>query len=82
MTRLDSLGTSRSSGRIGHGAPAEDLGDADPPLQCGTFASAADEATPAAHDASLLVAALEEIAARRAALEWLLEAELLSLCLV
>jgi hypothetical protein len=36
----------------------------------------------AEHDASLLVAALEDIEARRAAIEWLLNANLLCLCLV
>lgn len=35
-----------------------------------------------AHDATLLVAALEEIAARRAAIEWLLNADLLCVCTV
>jgi hypothetical protein len=35
-----------------------------------------------AHDPALLVAALEEIEARRAAIEWLLDAELLCLCSV
>jgi len=34
------------------------------------------------HDAALLVAALEVIESRRAAIQWLLEADLLSLCLV
>ena len=34
------------------------------------------------HDATLLVAALEDIQARRAALEWLLDADLLRACLV
>ena len=34
------------------------------------------------HDATLLVAALEEIDTRRTALEWLLEADLLGRCLV
>lgn len=36
----------------------------------------------AAHDPTLLLAALGEIEARRAAIEWLLEADLLRLCLV
>jgi hypothetical protein len=36
----------------------------------------------AAHDPTLIVAALEEIEARRAAIEWLLNAELLCLCSV
>lgn len=34
------------------------------------------------HDATLLVAALEHLEAQRAALEWLLDADLLCLCLV
>jgi hypothetical protein len=34
------------------------------------------------HDETLLVAALEVIESRRAAIEWLLEADLLRLCLV
>ncbi len=34
------------------------------------------------HDATLVVAALEVIESRRAAIEWLLEADLLRLCLV
>jgi hypothetical protein len=34
------------------------------------------------HDGALLVAALEAVEVRRAALEWLLEADLLCLCLV
>jgi len=36
----------------------------------------------AEHDASLLVAALEDIEARQAAIEWLVEANLLCRCLV
>jgi len=39
-------------------------------------------ARTAAHDPTLLGAALEEIEARRVALEWLLAADLLRLCLV
>jgi len=34
------------------------------------------------HDATLLVAALEDLEAKRVAIEWLLEADLLCLCLV
>ena len=34
------------------------------------------------HDAALLVAALEDIASQRAAIAWLLEADLLCRCLV
>jgi hypothetical protein len=37
---------------------------------------------PAAHDATLLVTALEDLEAQRAAIEWLLDADLLCLCLV
>jgi hypothetical protein len=37
---------------------------------------------PAEHDANLLVAALEDIQARQAALEWLVDANLLCRCLV
>lgn len=37
---------------------------------------------PADHDATLLVAALEEIASQRAAIAWLLEGDLLCRCLV
>jgi hypothetical protein len=36
----------------------------------------------AEHDATLLVTALEDLQARRAAIEWLLDADLLCLCLV
>ena len=36
----------------------------------------------AAHDEDLIVAALEDLASRREALEWLLEAGLLQACLV
>ncbi len=36
----------------------------------------------AEHDANLLVAALEDIGARQAAIEWLVDANLLSRCLV
>ena len=36
---------------------------------------------PAAHDATLLVAALEDLEAQRVALEWLLETDLLCVCL-
>lgn len=43
----------------------------------------ADGSAPSlAHDSSLLVAALEDIELRRAALDWLLEADLLRFCLV
>jgi hypothetical protein len=36
----------------------------------------------AAHDATLLVAALEDLEAQRVAIQWLLDADLLRLCLV
>jgi hypothetical protein len=40
------------------------------------------DSSVAAHDPTLLLAALEEIEARRAAIEWLLEADLLRLILI
>ena len=43
---------------------------------------AAASPDPAEHDATLLIAALEQIAAQRAAIEWLAQADLLRLCLV
>ena len=46
-----------------------------------TLPAMSSDATAKA-DASLLVAALEDIEARRAAIEWLLDANLLCLCLV
>jgi len=43
----------------------------------------ATESAPAVdHDATLLVAALEVVESRRAAIEWLLEGDLLRVCLV
>jgi hypothetical protein len=83
MTSLDSLGTSRPIGRIEHGKPVHRLADADLAMD-ETISDAAPPAIYeplAAHDPSLLVAALDEIEARRAAIQWLLEAELLCLCL-
>jgi len=47
---------------------------------CGSLAMSS--ASGGLHDPTLLVAALEEIEARRAAIEWLLAADLLCLCLV
>ena len=37
---------------------------------------------PTVHDATLLVAALENLEAKRVAIEWLLDADLLHVCLV
>jgi hypothetical protein len=48
----------------------------------GRVALAMSSYSTAEHDPTLLVAALEEIDARQAAIEWLLEADLLRLCLV
>ena len=48
--------------------------------RCELPATSAD--APAAHDATLLMAALEDLEAQRVALEWLLDADLLCLCLV
>jgi hypothetical protein len=44
--------------------------------------SALGTASAGHHDATLLVAALEEIDSRRRALDWLVEADLLCRCLV
>ena len=44
--------------------------------------SPAGSSGPAEHDATLLAAALEGLEAQRAAIEWLLDADLLRLCLV
>jgi len=43
---------------------------------------ASNSESRAAHDATLLVAALEDLEAKRVALEWLVEADLLCVCLV
>jgi hypothetical protein len=48
--------------------------------RCESLAMSSDPA--AEHDSSLLVAALEDLEAQRAAIEWLLDAQLLHLCLV
>jgi hypothetical protein len=53
-----------------------------PPHVTRTVERAAKPAPGVDHDAALLVAALEAVEARRAAIEWLLEADLLHLCLV
>jgi hypothetical protein len=50
-----------------------------PPSQMGTDPA---PVASAAHDPTLLLAALEEIQAQRAAIEWLVEADLLCLCSV
>lgn len=75
MTSLDFLVSSRPYGRIGHAGSAYDPDDADP------TSFPAYHVSPA-HDPTLLFAALAEIEARRAAIEWLLEADLLRKCLV
>ena len=38
--------------------------------------------SPAGHDASLLIAAMEGLEAQRAAIEWLWDADLLRFCLI
>jgi len=53
----------------------------EPGIASGAKLSSRSEAT-AGYDADLLVAALEDIELRRAAIEWLLEADLLCVCLV
>jgi hypothetical protein len=74
MTSLDFRGMTRPYVHVG---PAGGLCDAaDPETIEALFAHRA------AHDPTRVMAALEEIEMRRAALEWLLEADLLRLCLV
>jgi hypothetical protein len=46
------------------------------------YAFRASSLDPAEHDPTLLVAALEQLAVQRAAIEWLAHADLLRLCLV
>jgi hypothetical protein len=53
----------------------------EPGTASGAKLRSSSEAT-AGYDAELLVAALEDIELRRAAIEWLLEADLLCVCLV
>lgn len=53
----------------------------EPGVASGAKLRSKSEAT-AGHDADLLVAALEDIQSRRAAIEWLLEANLLCACLI
>jgi hypothetical protein len=52
-----------------------------PGMTSGAKLRSSSEAT-AGYDADLLLAALEDIESRRAAIEWLLEADLLCVCLV
>jgi hypothetical protein len=53
----------------------------EPGIAFGAQLGSSPEAT-AGYDADLVVAALEDIELRRAAIEWLLEADLLCVCLV
>ena len=66
-----------------HRGPSSPTGVSTTPTRVGRSVELATQAAPSVdHDAALLVAALEAVEARRAALEWLLEADLLGLCLV
>lgn len=53
----------------------------EPDLSCGEFPLRHSD-LPAQHDATLIVAALEDLEARRAAIAWLLDAGLLPFLLV
>jgi hypothetical protein len=53
----------------------------EPGMASGAKLRSRSEAT-AGYDADLLVAALEDLESRRAAIEWLLEANLLCVCLI
>ena len=71
-----------------HGSPARcglaspPRGHTTPPDTTHTGETETESDPGVDHDATLLVAALEVIESRRTALEWLLEADLLRLCLV
>jgi hypothetical protein len=72
---------SKSVVRASEGVIARSMGI---DIATGTLITARSDRSDRAaeHDANLLVAALEDIEARRAALEWLVEANLLCRCLV
>ena len=61
--------------------PSSMPGTTEPGMASGAKLPSRTEAT-AGYDADLLAAALDEIESRRAAIEWLLEADLLRVCLV
>lgn len=72
-----------------HGSPAgcglasPPRGHTMPPADTTRTGETETESDPGVdHDATLLVAALEVIESRRASIEWLVEADLLHLCLV
>ncbi|HLY52656.1 MAG TPA: hypothetical protein VKQ31_06570 [Steroidobacteraceae bacterium] len=74
MTSLDFREMTRPYVHVGH---VSGLCDAADPETIGAV-----YARGGAHDPTRVVAALVEVEARRAALEWLLEADLLRACLV
>lgn len=84
MTSLDFPNVSYPSGHVGHRGLAE-LPETDD-TSGAWFTDGASFTMGAygfpAHDPTRLAEALAEIEARRAAMEWLLEADLLRLCLV
>lgn len=84
MTSLDFPDISPLSGRVGPASPAELPASDDTTGEWNTGGAwfTMDSEGSAAHDPTLLAEALAEIEARRAALEWLLQADLLRLCLV
>jgi hypothetical protein len=69
-----------SRARYGLSSPTSP--DAAPPDTTRGAETATNSDPAVDHDATLLVAALEVVESRRAAIEWLLEADLLGLCLV
>ena len=71
-----------------HGSPARSglasppRGHTTPPDTTRTAETETESDRGVDHDATLLVAALEVIESRRAAIEWLVEADLLHVCLL
>ena len=61
--------------------PPSQPGTSEPDVPRCTLPSRSSDPS-AEHDASQLVAALEDLEAQRAAIEWLVDADLLRLCLI
>jgi len=82
MTSLDSPVIARPSGRVGHPPEVTDVEETTEEwfTDGASFAMASNG--PISHDPAPLLEALAEIEARRAAIEWLLEHDLLKLCLI
>jgi len=82
MTSLDSPVIDRPSGRVGHPSEVTESEETTEEWFTDGASFAMASQGPISHDPSPLLEALAEIEARRAALEWLLEQDLLRLCLI